>query len=77
MTAPLVRTDEVAAAPSTLSGSEKAGPGHGLGGADDTAVIVRQAWRRWRVPLALIGVIVLGGISIGAISRLLPPPRSN
>jgi hypothetical protein len=38
---------------------------------------VRRAWRRWRVPLALIGVIVLGGIAIAAISTLLPSARSN
>jgi hypothetical protein len=36
-----------------------------------------MAWRRWRVPLALIGVIVLGGIAIAAISRLSPPPQPN
>jgi Domain of unknown function (DUF4350) len=37
----------------------------------------RRVWRRWRVPLVLIGVIVLGGVAIAAISTLLPPPRSN
>lgn len=47
------------------------------GGDEVVAAAARRAWRRWRVPLALIGVIVLGGIAIAAISTLLPPPRSN
>jgi hypothetical protein len=38
---------------------------------------VRRAWRQWRVPIALISVIVLGGIVIAVIGRLLPPPRPN
>jgi hypothetical protein len=77
MTASLVRTDEDAARPGGLSGGDKAGNGPELLGADDAAVIARRAWRRWRVPLALIGVILLGGVAIGAISRLSPPPKPN
>ncbi len=34
-------------------------------------------WRRWRLPLALIGVIVLGGIAVALVSRLLSPPLAN
>ena len=37
----------------------------------------RRAWGRWRVPLALIGVIVLGGVAVAAISTLLPSAKSN
>ena len=37
----------------------------------------RMAWRRWRVPLALIGVIVLGGIAIAMIGRLCRRPHNG
>ncbi len=63
MSAPVLEADQLAAEP-------------GRSG-DDASAAARQAWRRWRVPLALIGVIVLGGIVIAVLSRLLPPPRPN
>ncbi|HEX7992276.1 MAG TPA: DUF4350 domain-containing protein, partial [Streptosporangiaceae bacterium] len=65
---------------STETGTEtgtRTGADHGPYDDDNAAEIARQAWRRWRVPLALIGVILVGGLAIGAISRLLPPPRPN
>ena len=34
-------------------------------------------WRRWRVPLALIGLIVIGGVVIALISSLTAPRTSN
>ncbi len=34
-------------------------------------------WRRWRVPLTLIGFIVLGGIVTALVSRLISPPAPN
>lgn len=34
-------------------------------------------WRRWRLPLALIAIIVLGGIVIALIGRLMPAPPPN
>jgi hypothetical protein len=70
-------TDEEAAGPSRLAGSAATGTDRVPHDADDAAAAARQAWRRWKVPLALIGVILLGGIAIAAISRLLPPPRPN
>lgn len=32
-------------------------------------------WRRWRIPLALIAVIMLGGVASALISRLVVPPN--
>lgn len=77
MTAPPVLPDQQTARPSAPPGSEQAAAGPDILGADDAGAAARMAWRRWRVPLALIGVIVLGGIAIAAISRLLPPPQPN
>jgi len=37
----------------------------------------RLGWLRWRVPLALITFILLGGVAIAAISRLIPPAPPN
>jgi len=34
-------------------------------------------WRRWRIPLALIGLIVIGGVVIALIGRLAAPQRPN
>ena len=65
-------------------GTAEAGPPSGQAAADQRASAVGQptarapmGWRRWRLPLALIAVILLGGISVAAISRLIPPPLPN
>jgi hypothetical protein len=77
MTASLLPTADETTGPSGFSEREKASIGHSPPDRDDAAAAARRAWRRWRVPLALIGVIVLGGIAIGAVSRLFPAPRPN
>ena len=77
MTATPVRPGQQTASPSAPPGSEQAAADPDLPGADDAGATARMAWRRWRVPLALIGVIVLGGIAIAVISRLSPPPQQN
>jgi Domain of unknown function (DUF4350) len=77
MNPPAAGADEEIAGPSALTATTGTDIDHVRQGADDAADAVRQVWRRWRVPLALIGVILLGGIAIAAISRLLPPPRPN
>jgi hypothetical protein len=85
MSPPAAAASEEAAGPDSLAGTTETGiktstapaTDHGPYDSDNAAEIARQAWRRWRVPLALIGVILLGGLAIGAISRLLPPPRPN
>ena len=43
-----------------------------------TAPPVRASpgWRKWRIPLALIAVIVLGGVASALISRLATPPNT-
>ncbi len=77
MSSPAAGLEEGAAGPSGLTGSAQTGTDDRPYDADDAAEIARQAWRRWRVPLALIGVILLGGLAIAAISRLFPPARPN
>ncbi|MDR2984340.1 MAG: hypothetical protein LBV34_05815 [Nocardiopsaceae bacterium] len=77
MMAPLVRTGEDAAGPASPSAGDKAGADLEFMGADDATAVARREWRRWRVPLAMIGVILLGGVAVGAISRLSPPPKPN
>jgi Domain of unknown function (DUF4350) len=75
VTAPLVRPGhgapgrDVAHEPQPPSAAEQPG---------QRQAAARRAWRQWRVPLALIGVIVLGGVAIAVISRLVPatPPNS-
>ncbi len=71
MIAPLTRPGHGAAEP---GGPPAPPPGTGQPGQREAA---RRAWRQWRVPLALIGVILLGGIVIAVISRLVPPPPPN
>ena len=77
MTAPPAPPDQQVAWPSAPPGNEQAAADPGIQSADDPGAAARLAWRRWRVPLALIGVIVLGGIAIAAIIALLPPPQPN
>lgn len=76
MTAPLVTPDRVA---TETGGPHQPAPPSAAAGQpgqrEETAA--RRAWRQWRVPLALIGVIVLGGIVIAVISRLVPSPPPN
>jgi hypothetical protein len=57
------------------------GPGHQPGGTgnrpEPARQIAAQYWQRWRLPLAMIAFIVIGGIAIAIINRLASPPRPN
>jgi Domain of unknown function (DUF4350) len=55
------------------------GPEHdGTGSRPEPArQIAGQYWHRWRLPLAVIAFIIVGGIAIALISRLATPPRPN
>jgi len=54
-----------------------AGPGLGSAVGPGGQVMPGPDWRRWRVPLALIGLIVIGGIVIALIARLITPRAVN
>ena len=69
MTAPLTRSG-----PRTAEPEATPGPDARSATADSRE---RRERRQWRVPLALIAVIVLGGIVIAVVSRLLPQPHQN
>src|SRR5262245_41857977 len=72
MSSPALGADQRPGDPGDASDAEP-----GVAGGDDARDAALQAWRRWRVPLVLIGVIIIGGIVIAVISRLLPPPGPN
>jgi Domain of unknown function (DUF4350) len=60
----------------------ESGPGLQPGGAGNRAVeparqVAAQYWRRWRAPLAVIALVVIGGIAIAVINRLATSPRAN
>ena len=62
-----------AAGPSQEPGDAGIGLGAGSGG----QVVAGPDWRRWRLPLALIGIIVLGGIVVAVIGGLTAPRHVN
>ncbi|HEX5191043.1 MAG TPA: DUF4350 domain-containing protein [Streptosporangiaceae bacterium] len=66
MTAPPIRSGRRAAEPEGTPAPDA-----------PSATAASRERRQWRVPLALIAVIVLGGIMIAVISRLLPQPHQN
>jgi hypothetical protein len=78
MTAPprLAAPDTDQAGPASGQAAGDQGPAGAINAGEPTASIL-AGWRRWRLPLALIAVILLGGLAIAAISRLLPPPLPN
>jgi hypothetical protein len=60
----------------------ESGSGLQPGGAGNRPVeparqVAAQYWRRWRAPLAVIALVVVGGIAIAVINRLATPPRPN
>lgn len=91
MTAPPQRTTAQHPPPGLAGPGPDAGPAAGAGSApgggppDGQDAFVppglsddlRSAWRRWRIPLALIMVVVLGGTVSALIGRLAQPPRPN
>ena len=58
-------------------GQERDDAGIGLGAGAGGPVALGPDWRRWRVPLALIGFIVVGGIVVALIGRLTAPRNVN
>jgi len=58
-------------------GQEPFDTGIGLGPGSGGPVAAGPDWRRWRVPLALIGFIVVGGIVVALISGLRAPRNVN
>lgn len=75
MTAPLLHASPGAGA---ATGSDSAHPSGGAGLRPPSAGPARASRRRqWRLPLALIVLIVLGGVVSAFISRLMPPPPNT
>jgi hypothetical protein len=67
--------------PSPATGpARESGPGlqpGGTGNPESVRQMAAQYWRRWRAPLAVIALVVIGGIAVAVINRLAASPRPN